>query len=203
MASSTANAAAQVFDDMGILEKPRGRANTPGSRRRGRRRHAGQARRRVKNASGEEQSRWSLEPFGHEGSDTARGEGREPISQLYRDERKGVCGNGGADTAGCTDAAFVGDLGRRRLVVAGIARRMHMRRVLMDVAREVRMDFGRRRIDVMPMRVFALGATLRRAADHHGRGCHTLQRQGKSQQTRDREPQNTPHEKSVDDLRAA
>jgi len=34
-------------------------------------------------------------------------------------------------------------------------------------------------------------------------GCHTLQRQGKSQQTRDREPQNTPHEKSVDDLRAA
>ena len=81
---------------------------------------------------------------------------------------------------------------------------MPVRRVVMGCARgEMRWAFERRRADAMLMRVFGPGPTLRRAADQHGRGCHTLQRQGKGQQARDRETQNTPHEKSVVDRPAA
>ena len=127
---------------MGILGKPPGiglSPKAPGSGRRGRRRRAAKARCRVKNASGEQQSRGTLEPFGHERSDAARDEGSELVSELDRGERKRFCGDSGTYTAGSAHAAL---LRIRRLLARGIAGRMHIRRVVMGFAGEVQMAFG-------------------------------------------------------------
>jgi hypothetical protein len=62
---------------------------------------------RVKNASGEQQSRGTLEPFGHERSDAARDEGREWSVELDRGERKRFCGDSGTYTAGSAHAALL------------------------------------------------------------------------------------------------
>ncbi len=156
---------------------------------------------RVKNASGEEQSRRSLETLCHVRSDAAGDQGSEVVSELDRGKGKRLRGNGGANAARGADAALLRSLGGRGLPVRGpiVGMLMHPGAMAFTGDARVVVSSGRTS-EVVVVRIRRMRTVLHHAAGDHCRGRHALQGQRERHHTNQRQPQSTPHAKSVVDF---
>jgi hypothetical protein len=156
---------------------------------------------RVTNASGEERSRGSLKTLRHIRSERARDEGSERVSQLDRNERDRLGRNNGAYAARGTDAALVRDA----FVLSGLVSvRMVAIGMLAQIGiRDMDMSLQRRHFSVMrmagDMRVRTRVVVPSKATRNHGRSREALQRQSQGQKPHQREPNDAPHPKSLND----